>query len=84
MNPRSPSMSTVYTVYKLNMYVKPFFFIIAVHGVFESVASKYDLMNDFMSGGIHRLWKDYFIHKVAPVEGAKLLDVAGGTGEFLA
>lgn len=53
-----------------------------VHEVFENVASKYDIMNDLMSGGVHRLWKDYFIEKVAPVPHAKLLDVAGGTGDI--
>ncbi|XP_047736448.1 2-methoxy-6-polyprenyl-1,4-benzoquinol methylase, mitochondrial-like [Hyalella azteca] len=51
-----------------------------VREVFASVAAKYDLMNDLMSGGIHRLWKDYFVKQVAPVPQAKLLDVAGGTG----
>lgn len=49
-------------------------------GVFSSVAEQYDLMNDLMSGGIHRLWKDQFISQMAPVHGMKLLDVAGGTG----
>ncbi|KAJ2546469.1 2-hexaprenyl-6-methoxy-1,4-benzoquinone methyltransferase, partial [Coemansia sp. RSA 1933] len=53
-----------------------------VRSVFSSVASKYDLMNDAMSVGIHRLWKDHFIHKMAPAPGAKLLDVAGGTGDI--
>ena len=48
--------------------------------VFGNVAEKYDLMNDVMSGGIHRLWKDYFMEKLAPQPGTKLLDVAGGTG----
>lgn len=48
--------------------------------MFENVASKYDVMNDLMSGGIHRLWKDHFINKISPVPQAKLLDVAGGTG----
>nr|XP_053648262.1 ubiquinone/menaquinone biosynthesis C-methyltransferase UbiE-like [Cherax quadricarinatus] len=51
-----------------------------VHGVFENVASNYDLMNDLMSGGIHRLWKDYFISCIHPQPNTKLLDVAGGTG----
>ena len=44
------------------------------------MAEKYDLMNDAMSGGIHRLWKDYFMEKLAPQPGTKLIDVAGGTG----
>ena len=52
-----------------------------VHHVFEAVASKYDQMNDFMSAGIHRLWKDYFVRQIKPIRpGAKILDVAGGTG----
>lgn len=44
------------------------------------MAPKYDLMNDVMSLGIHRFWKDYFIQTLAPTPGMKLLDVAGGTG----
>lgn len=52
-----------------------------VRGVFESVARRYDLMNDFMSGGVHRMWKNTLIHKLAPRPGMKLLDVAGGTGD---
>eukprot|EP00128_Syssomonas_multiformis_P012288 Colp12_sorted_trinity150504_noHs@20754 len=50
--------------------------------VFHNVAGKYDLMNDVMSGGVHRLWKDYFISKLDPQPGTKLLDVAGGTGDI--
>jgi len=50
--------------------------------VFHSVAGKYDLMNDAMSLGIHRLWKDYFLDKLHPIPGTKLLDVAGGTGDI--
>ncbi|XP_048733137.2 2-methoxy-6-polyprenyl-1,4-benzoquinol methylase, mitochondrial-like [Ostrea edulis] len=53
-----------------------------VYEVFKNVASKYDLMNDTMSLGIHRLWKDHFIQKMAPIAGTKLLDVAGGTGDI--
>ncbi len=53
----------------------------AVHGVFESVATKYDKMNDAMSFGIHRLWKDYFMFQLRPTSSTHLLDVAGGTGE---
>ncbi|WP_225030298.1 bifunctional demethylmenaquinone methyltransferase/2-methoxy-6-polyprenyl-1,4-benzoquinol methylase UbiE [Xinfangfangia pollutisoli] len=52
-----------------------------VHGVFSSVASKYDLMNDLMSGGVHRLWKDAMMDWLAPRAGQRLLDVAGGTGD---
>ena len=53
-----------------------------VHGVFSSVASRYDVMNDAMSLGIHRLWKDAMLDWLAPRPGAKLLDVAGGTGDI--
>lgn len=52
-----------------------------VHGVFSSVAARYDLMNDLMSGGVHRVWKDMLIDWLAPRPGARLLDVAGGTGD---
>ncbi|PRD35603.1 UNVERIFIED_CONTAM: 2-methoxy-6-polyprenyl-1,4-benzoquinol methylase [Trichonephila clavipes] len=53
-----------------------------VQSVFSNVAAKYDLMNDVMSGGIHRFWKDYFIHALSPTAGTRLLDVAGGTGDI--
>ena len=53
-----------------------------VHGVFSSVASKYDVMNDAMSLGIHRLWKDAMLDWLAPRDGQRLLDVAGGTGDI--
>lgn len=53
-----------------------------VHGVFTSVASKYDVMNDAMSLGIHRLWKDAMLDWLAPRPGTRLLDVAGGTGDI--
>lgn len=53
-----------------------------VREVFDTVASKYDLMNDLMSGGVHRLWKDSFINELKPRPGMKLLDVAGGTGDI--
>ena len=53
-----------------------------VHGVFSSVASKYDVMNDAMSLGIHRLWKDAMMDWLAPRPGTRLLDVAGGTGDI--
>jgi demethylmenaquinone methyltransferase / 2-methoxy-6-polyprenyl-1,4-benzoquinol methylase len=52
-----------------------------VHGVFSRVASKYDIMNDVMSGGVHRLWKDAMMDWLAPRPGQRLLDVAGGTGD---
>ncbi|BFZ04632.1 hypothetical protein BsWGS_07671 [Bradybaena similaris] len=53
-----------------------------VYEVFENVASKYDLMNDTMSAGVHRIWKDMFLERLAPSPGTKLLDVAGGTGDI--
>lgn len=53
-----------------------------VHGVFSSVASRYDVMNDLMSGGVHRLWKDAMMDWLAPRRGQRLLDVAGGTGDI--
>lgn len=53
-----------------------------VHGVFTSVASKYDVMNDVMSVGIHRIWKSAMMDWLAPRPGMKLLDVAGGTGDI--
>ncbi|MEM9754622.1 MAG: bifunctional demethylmenaquinone methyltransferase/2-methoxy-6-polyprenyl-1,4-benzoquinol methylase UbiE [Pseudomonadota bacterium] len=53
-----------------------------VHGVFSSVASRYDLMNDVMSAGVHRLWKDAMMDWIAPRSGQRLLDVAGGTGDI--
>jgi len=53
-----------------------------VQGVFTSVASKYDIMNDVMSMGIHRIWKDAMMDWLAPRAGQRLLDVAGGTGDI--
>ena len=53
-----------------------------VRGVFDSVADKYDLMNDLMSGGVHRLWKDRFVRDIRPRADLKYLDVAGGTGDI--
>lgn len=61
-----------------------FFFLYmsrSVYKVFENVARKYDVMNDVMSFGIHRLWKDALLHIMHPQPGSLLLDVAGGTGE---
>lgn len=52
-----------------------------VYHVFESVAKKYDIMNDSMSLGIHRLWKDWLVRHMNPTPGTQLLDVAGGTGD---
>lgn len=53
-----------------------------VGGVFSSVARNYDLMNDLMSGGMHRLWKNRFVAKVKPRRGEAILDMAGGTGDI--
>ncbi|XP_047237137.1 2-methoxy-6-polyprenyl-1,4-benzoquinol methylase, mitochondrial [Girardinichthys multiradiatus] len=53
-----------------------------VYKVFENVAQKYDIMNDAMSLGVHRLWKDMLLHAMHPQPGARLLDVAGGTGDI--
>ena len=53
-----------------------------VGGVFSSVASRYDIMNDAMSGGMHRLWKDRFVRRVKPRAGEQILDMAGGTGDI--
>lgn len=53
-----------------------------VGGVFSSVAGKYDLMNDVMSGGLHRLWKNAFVAKVALGKTTRILDMAGGTGDI--
>ncbi|MBI1273879.1 MAG: ubiquinone/menaquinone biosynthesis methyltransferase [Alphaproteobacteria bacterium] len=53
-----------------------------VRGVFTSVAGRYDLMNDLMSLGIHRLWKDRFVASLAPRAGETILDLAGGTGDI--
>ena len=53
-----------------------------VGDVFTSVARNYDLMNDLMSGGMHRLWKNRFVAKVKPRPGEQILDMAGGTGDI--
>ncbi|MDE1152743.1 MAG: bifunctional demethylmenaquinone methyltransferase/2-methoxy-6-polyprenyl-1,4-benzoquinol methylase UbiE [Micavibrio sp.] len=53
-----------------------------VINVFDSVASNYDIMNDLMSGGIHRLWKNRFVGLMHPRANKSLLDVAGGTGDI--
>jgi demethylmenaquinone methyltransferase/2-methoxy-6-polyprenyl-1,4-benzoquinol methylase len=52
-----------------------------VGAVFSSVARRYDVMNDLMSGGMHRLWKDRFVNRVKPRPGEDILDMAGGTGD---
>ncbi len=53
-----------------------------VGAVFSNVARKYDIMNDAMSGGMHRLWKDRFVRRVKPQPGEAILDMAGGTGDI--
>jgi demethylmenaquinone methyltransferase/2-methoxy-6-polyprenyl-1,4-benzoquinol methylase len=53
-----------------------------VGAIFSNVARKYDIMNDAMSGGMHRLWKDRFVRKVRPRDGEVILDMAGGTGDI--
>ncbi len=53
-----------------------------VAGVFDSVASRYDLMNDVMSGGLHRVWKHFTIARSGVRTGQKVLDIAGGTGDL--
>lgn len=50
--------------------------------VFRNVADQYDLMNDLMSAGVHRCWKQEFMNTLNPAEDTQLLDVAGGTGEI--
>src|SRR3954466_8100434 len=52
-----------------------------VGAVFSSVARRYDMMNDLMSGGMHRLWKDRLVSRVKPRPGERILDMAGGTGD---
>src|SRR3990172_8744720 len=53
-----------------------------VRGVFDRVAGRYDVMNDLMSGGVHRLWKRAMINWLAPRDGMRLLDMASGTGDI--
>ena len=53
-----------------------------VEDLFNRISSSYDLMNDLMSGGLHRLWKDHFVKRVAPLPSDTILDLAGGTGDI--
>ena len=53
-----------------------------VKKIFENVSGRYDLMNDFMSLGIHRIWKELMLDWLAPRRGQNLIDVAGGTGDI--
>ena len=53
-----------------------------VRGVFDRVAKNYDIMNDLMSGGVHRLWKDAVAARLNPQPGEVIIDCAGGTGDM--
>src|ERR687893_698018 len=53
-----------------------------VRGVFDRVARRYDLMNDLMSGGVHRVWKDMAAARLNPQPGETIVDCAGGTGDM--
>ncbi|KYM92763.1 Ubiquinone biosynthesis methyltransferase COQ5, mitochondrial [Atta colombica] len=53
-----------------------------VYTIFENVANSYDIMNDVMSMGIHRIWKDILVQELGPTHGTHLLDSAGGTGDI--
>lgn len=53
-----------------------------MHNIFENIADSYDIMNDVMSMGIHRIWKDVFMQELGPTHGTYLLDSAGGTGDI--
>lgn len=64
---------------KINIFLMEFL----VHQVFKSVAESYDAMNDAMSCGVHRLWKDELMRTLDPSPRTRLLDVAGGTGIIL-
>ena len=65
--------------YTTNLHI--IYTLFPVHKVFENVANKYDVMNDLMSGFVHRAWKDHFVSRLQPRPYTRLLDVAGGTGE---
>jgi len=55
---------------------------LAVYAIFENVANSYDIMNDVISMGIHRIWKDILVQELGPTHGTHLLDSAGGTGDI--
>jgi ubiquinone/menaquinone biosynthesis C-methylase UbiE len=57
-------------------------YFLSVKTVFGNVADRYDVMNDCMSAGVHRVWKDLFIHRLKPGKRTKLIDMAGGTGNY--
>jgi len=71
-------------LFKCYQSTNELFLLFSVKHVFENVSSSYDLMNDCMSLGIHRVWKDMFINRLNPGKNTKLIDVAGGTGKILA
>lgn len=66
-----------------NLKINTFLMKFLVHQVFKSVAESYDAMNDIMSCGVHRLWKDELMRTLDPSPRTRLLDVAGGTGIIL-
>ncbi len=53
-----------------------------VRGVFDSVAGRYDLMNDLMSAGVHRIWKSELVGRLRPTQGDRIIDIGGGTGDI--
>lgn len=78
MNSSDHSATTHFGYHNVRTHEK----VALVKGVFDSVAKKYDVMNDAMSLGVHRLWKQYFVEQLHLKAGKKLLDVAGGTGDI--
>lgn len=72
---KSHKFQNPFNLYNFNL-------LFLVHKVFENVAESYDLMNDAMSMGVHRVWKDILLERFYPTQGTKLLDVAGGTGDI--
>lgn len=74
------SFCLIITLYFL--YHLIYFLLTLVYDVFEKVSESYDKMNDIMSFGIHRIWKNVFIQRLNPSPGIDLLDVAGGSGNF--
>lgn len=68
------------SVFDIEMFTWTIFYLVKT--VFASVATKYDLMNDAMSLRVHRFWKDYFVYRLGLYKDAKVIDVAGGTGDI--
>ena len=77
-NTQNSQNSTHFGFKNVNIEEKP----ILVKGVFDSVAHKYDLMNDIMSFGMHRLWKNTLIRRLKPTQNKRVIDVGGGTGDI--